>query len=514
MASVNLPIVIMLHRVDSLRLLALMLWIIPVLALLPLGFWWLWERESLRYWLLACLVFSAAGYGMQFWLQRRDRRLLAAQQTVADPQWAHREQKAWDAVESMAEGIKPEDWSLEDSGRIADLGRTTLDRVARLFHPQKAQPLLELTLPHGLLILERASRDLRTEIVERIPMSHRLTLGALVRAYRWKATAERLLNLYRAGRAIVNPADAVLSEAWALVRGRAFDSAGVELRRWLLQEYVRKVGFYAIELYSGRLTLTAGPSDDALTPDSRPDREQAARTAEPLRILILGAANAGKSSLVNALFGRLTAATDVLPGTDGAVVPYRLERDGLTAALVYDTPGIETDRLPPKTLERLAGASDLVVWVTAAHRPSRQAERAILDRLRAQWSARTERHPPPLLVAVSHIDRLKPPLEWQPPYDLLNPAGPKAINIRDAAIAVADDLAVPRGETIPVCLAEGRVYNVEDSLWAAILDRRDAADKVRLRRCLEARKRSENWVLLRAQLAAAGRFLASLPGRL
>ncbi len=66
---------------------------------------------------------------------------------------------------------------------------------------------------------------------------------------------------------------------------------------------------------------------------------------------------------------------------------------------------------------------------------------------------------------------------------------------------------------IPVCLAEGRIYNVADALWAAILERQDEAGKVRFLRCLEERKRLENWALLRRQLANSGRWLLELPGR-
>jgi predicted GTPase len=376
-----------------------------------------------------------------------------------------------------------------------------------------------LTLPHGLLIAERACRDLRTEIAGQIPFSHRLTLGDLVRAYRWKATAERLLDLYRAGRLVVNPVNAILSEAWERLRGRAFEAAWSDLHRWLLQEFVRKVGYYAIEVYSGRLTLTEVEHAAAITPVSGRDLAQAqadaaARAEEPLRILVLGRALAGKSSLINALFGRLTAPSDVVSDPAVTVAPYRLEREGLTAALVFDTPGIDTGGLPPKALDRLASLADLVLWVTAAHRPDRQMERETLDRIRAGWAARLDRHSPPLLVAASHIDLLRPPREWQPPYDLVNAQGPKAVNIRAAVAAIAEDLAVPVAEVIPVCLAEGRVYNVEDSLWVTLLQRQGAADKVRLLRCLDERKRAEDWPLLRRQLAGAGRFLATLPVRL
>ncbi len=248
----------MLSRSDRLRLFALLLWALPLAALLPLGLWWLWQNGAMPYWLAATLAFSAAGYGLQLWLRRRDRRLLADAQTAPDPHWPPKSQAAWDAIEGMAEGIKPEDWPLSDGPRLVALARDALERVARIYHPERERPLLELTLPHGLLIAERACRDLRAEIAGQIPFSHRLTLGDLVRAYRWKATAERLLDLYRAGRLVVNPVNAVLSEGWERLRGRAFDSAWSDLHRWLLQELVRKVGYYAIETYSGRLTLTEG----------------------------------------------------------------------------------------------------------------------------------------------------------------------------------------------------------------------------------------------------------------
>ncbi len=232
-----------------------------------------------------------------------------------------------------------------------------------------------------------------------------------------------------------------------------------------------------------------------------------------MRIVILGRANAGKSSLINALFGRLTAATDVLPDTTPGLTPYRLEREGLTAALIFDTPGCDTEFLTEKALRKAAMDADLILWVCAAPRPDRQLDRLRLDLLRSEFAARTDCRPPPVLVAVSYIDQLRPHREWQPPYDLQNPQGPKAANIRAAVEAVAGDLAVPVNDVIPVCLAEGRVYNVDDALWAAMLDRQDEAGKVRFLRCLEQRKREENWTLLRRQLTHAGRWLTTLPGR-
>ena len=504
-------------HLDRLRLVVLLLWALPVVALLPLGLFWLWQVKGLSGWLVAMLGCSAAGYGVQRWLLRRDRQLLADAATQPNVHWPPKADGAWTAVEQLAATVNPDDWPLNDGGRLWALGQNTLEIVARHYHPQEERPLLELTIPHTLLIIERASRDLRATITDHIPFSNRLTIGDLLRVWRWKDKAERVMNVYRAGRLVINPVDALLSEAWGHLRGQAYGQAWTEMQCWLLREYVRKVGYYAIELYSGKLTLTEAEPTAQPTPGSRRDWIAATETAsldgEPLRIIVLGRANAGKSSLINALFGRLTAAADVLPDTTTGLTPYRLEREGLTTALIFDTPGCDTALFTEKALRKVVMDADLILWVCAAHRPDRQLERTRLDELRREFAARLERCPPPVLVVVSHIDQLRPHREWQPPYDLHHPQEPKAVNIRAAVEAVAGDLATPVAEVIPVCLAEGRIYNVDDVLWAALLDRQDEAGKVRFLRCLEQRQREENWTLLRRQLANAGRWLTTLPGQ-
>lgn len=205
----------LLSRIDRMRLLALVLWAVPVAALLPLGLLWLWQVEALRYWLVALVLFSAAGYGLQAWLHRHERRLLIIAETEPDPDWPPAAEGAWALVEDLAAQTKPEDWPIGEGDRLGVLGQQTLERVARHFHPDVDEPLLELTVPHTLLIVERASRDLRETITDHIPFSHRLTVGSLMRAYRWKPFADRLLGLYRAGQWVMNPANAFLTEALA-----------------------------------------------------------------------------------------------------------------------------------------------------------------------------------------------------------------------------------------------------------------------------------------------------------
>ena len=203
--------------------------------------------------------------------------------------------------------------------------------------------------------------------------------------------------------------------------------------------------------------------------------------------------------------------TDVLPDTTQALKPFALSREGLIQALIFDSPGCDSSLFDIKQMLTAAGNADLILWVSPANRPDRQVERDCLDTLRASQAARMDRHPPPLLIVASHIDQLRPINEWQPPYDLTNRLNIKAVNINAAVRAIATDLAVPVEQVIPVCLLDGKVYNVDDTLWAAILNHQDEALRVRLMRCLDARKRAEDWILLRRQMVGAGRFLRDLP---
>ncbi|MEY6431869.1 GTPase domain-containing protein [Thioalkalicoccus limnaeus] len=505
-----------LRHIDPLRLLALGLLIAPPLALFGLGMLWLWQTGSLYYWLAALLLCGAAGYGLQHWLQRRDRRLLAEASTEPDPDWPPRAEVVWRDVEALAEGLDWQDWPLTEGPRLIELGRLTLERVARHYHPKAEQPLLELTVPHTLLILERACRDLRRDIAEQIPFSHRLTLGDLIRIQRWKGSAEQAFRVYRVGRLVVNPVDALISETWRSLREQGTGVAQAELQGWFLRALVRKIGFYAIDLYSGRLPLTTEDPTAAPSAETRADLARAAATPaprEPLRILVLGRANAGKSSLINALLDRPVAAADTLADTTREFYGYPLVREGLTEALVIDTPGLDGNRVDEATLIDAALAADLILWVSPAHRPDRQAERALLEKLRAAQAARPEHRPPPLLVALSHVDQLRPARDWQPPYDLREPTDQKGANIQSAVAAVASDLAIPLERVVPVVLTDERRYNIDDGLWATILDQQDQAVRTRLLRCLDARRRAENWDLLRRQMIGAGRLLMKLPAR-
>lgn len=502
--------------IDPLRLLALVLMVLPALTLAGLGMLWLWQAGLLLWWLLGLLALCAIGYAIQWLLERRQRRLLSEAMTEPDPHWPPSAGAVWQEVDALANGLQPGEWPLDDGDRMLALGRRTLETVARRYHPEREHPLLELTLPHALFIIERASRDLREDIAAHVPLSHRLTLGDVVRLRRWQGSAERAFDLYRLGRLVASPLEALISEAWREVRGRGFGIVGAELHGWLLRAYVRKIGYYAIDLYSGQVLLDESGAE-AATRDSQEDLERAdaaqAEAAEPLRIVVLGRHKAGRSSLVNALAGQPVAPADAVAAggadRDTSTVPVRLEHEGLAPALLFEAPAC--DRVAPDAaaLRPLLREADLLLWVSPVHRPDRDEERLWLDELRAPHADAPDRPRPPLLVVASHIDLLRPAGEWQPPYDPGDARDdrPKTRNLRAALAALADALDVPPADVVPACLAPDRLYNLDAGVWPAILQRQDAALRIRLLRCREARRREEHWRLLGRQLRNTGRRL-------
>jgi predicted GTPase len=343
---------------------------------------------------------------------------------------------------------------------------------------------------------------------ENIPLGDRLTVGQAMTIYRWRSVigvAETAFDLWRIIR-LMNPASAITQEMRETVTRQLYEWGRVELARRLAVAYVREVGRAAIDLYSGRLRVPAEELAGTVTEATRRDRAEAQTLAEPLRILVVGQISAGKSSLINALSQEVRAAVDVLPATKGYTA-YELKREGTPEALLIDSPGLIADAAAVEALMDEADVSDLVLWVTSATRPDRDADRKALDALREHLAARLERRPPPILVALTHVDQLRPVQEWAPPYDLEKDEVPKAVAIRQASEVAAAELGAPVQTLVPLCLDQRRgLYNV-DVLWARILDVMPEAESARLVRVLVAAGDEARWRKLWTQAVNAGRVI-------
>lgn len=377
----------LIRQFGRLRLLALALTFLPLAAIPLAGVVWLWQTGNLFRWLLLFVICGGVALLLHWWLSLHDKRRMLEARTLPDSNWSSTAEGAWEKVETLAQSIDTADYSLSDGTPLWALGQNTLEQVAGHFYPEKEQPLLEMTLPHTLLIIERASRELRQEIIQTLPFSHRFSLGNLVQARRLQKTAMRYHNAYRLGRAVISPAGALYKEFSRAVGGHIMDYGSERLQRWLLQEYVRKVGFYAIELYSGNLLLSG---------------ELTSNRGHPLQVLVVGPAQTGKTSLIEALAGgESEPATD---SSDKWIRAHRLTSADWGELELWDTPAWKD--LPRRRARRAVADADIIIWVS--HAVSKDADYDVeqIGRLKRWVSRRAGQPEPPLLVALTHSEQV------------------------------------------------------------------------------------------------------------
>jgi predicted GTPase len=480
---------------------------LPLASLVVFGSVWLWQTGYLIYWALASCLLTLAIYGFERWQIGDVGSPATSVEKAAAPDaaWTEREAAAWREVERRAAGVTP--GALTSRDEIVALGLGTVEAVAHCMHPKEQHPLWNFTVPEALAMVERVSARLRPFVMDSVPLGDRLTVGQVMKIYRWRGVidiAEKAHDLWRVIR-LLNPVTAVAHEVRESVTRRIYEWGREELARRLAEAYVREVGRAAIDLYSGRLRVSETELATTVTEATRADRAEAAAPAEPLRILVAGQGSSGKSSLINALSQEVQAAVDILPSTQHFPA-YALRREGLPEALLIDSPGVTGEAEGRAALVGEAADADLVIWVTAADRPDREASRAALQAIRAHLAERTDRRSPPILHVLTHVDRLRPFQEWAPPYDLNDTERPKVVSMRAAIEAAATDLGVATDDIVPVSLASGAPYNI-DVVWAKAVALAPEAQRTRLVRLLGAARASWDWRRLWSQSVNAGRVI-------
>jgi hypothetical protein len=458
---------------------------LPWLALFGLGFVWLWQNERVLEWAIGAAILAAAGMPLRRLATRRAAvRAAWMQDREAFPEaaWNAEEAEAWDKVVAFAEATPPLDYSERD--RAEEVARQTIELVARHFRPEAPEPMAQVTLPEALLLGEILSRRLRGWVLKRIPGARQLKISHVLWAQRMEekhgAAIGNAINvadtLWRGLRVGLNPVTAVAQEANRLFFGRATDFLAGNLRTALTRQLVLETGRAAIELYSGRMRLSAHELADAARADTGSAEGEA-----PLRLLLVGQANSGKTSLLNALAGSLRGEVSPLPGEAGTR-EHLVTQEGRPALTVADMPPLAN---AASFLEQ-ARRADAILWVASATQPGRAMDLAALTALRQWAGSQSQRRVPPLAVAVTGVDLLRPAGSWTPPYP---PDARKARSIRAAVEAVASALELPEASVIPVALPPGGTpWNIE-ALWAHLANEMDAARAARLERLRDAEDR-------------------------
>ena len=500
---------------------------LPILFLLGCGAYFLWEKGwSFYAWWPMGLCLATA-----YILAWRWQKQIRAKQGQTEPplHWTDRDRDAWKVVEARVKAADtvPAD-KFEEPQFYFDTAQEMAGELSRAYRPDATDPIGIVTVPEILTVIELASHDLNEMAKTYVPGSHLMTVD------HWKK-ARKAIDWYRSASNVYWLASAVLDPIRTATRfvaakygmGKPLEAFQQNVILWFYAAFVRELGFYLVELYSGRLRVGTAryrelmaahkhdpgvvvtPEDaDAAVPTEEPPKQSAAGVG----IIVIGQVKAGKSSLINALLGEQRAATDVLPLTD-EVTKYELKSPGVPKHLVlFDTTGYGRAGAEKDNLEETAQAvqgSDLVLVVTHARNPGRKADVDFYTRLSEWVRARPQLRFPPVLVVVTHVDLLSPAMEWAPPYDWATGTRLKEKSIRDAVEAVRETFPNVQG-VIPVCGSPGRTWNVQEELLPAIVELLGEAKAVALLRCLHAEADDRKVRKVFTQMWEAGKKIAGL----
>ncbi len=235
--------------------------LLPMLSLVPLGSFWLWERGLLLYWVAGAFVFTMLIYGLEAWAlpARMFKRADQPARFAPSAELSAREAAARIAVETLADNVDPA--TVQSRNDLAQLAVTTIEAVANQMHPDDKTPVWNFTIPEVLLLTERVSARLRPIFVDGVPLGDTLTVGQVIRLYEWRSVvgvAEKVYDIWRLLR-ILNPVAAVTQEARERVTKQIVASVRDDFTKRIARIYVMEVGLGAIDLYSGRLR-DLGPS--------------------------------------------------------------------------------------------------------------------------------------------------------------------------------------------------------------------------------------------------------------
>jgi predicted GTPase len=512
--------------------LTLLLVLGPILVLVGAGGYLLWQQGWLHWlwwgvliaWGLAAACWS--WYGLLY----RPKPTLPQLRTPLD-------EKAWPIVARYAERVdgllRDEPGKLLTFAPYTDAAQDLARELAPIYHPRARGAYDALSVLEVIAAAELVLGDVSRLAEKTLLGSRWLTMGRLRQIYGTPETYRQASTGWTIAYAVMNLPRAAIGYLLGRLGGSSLlQRVQDNVLGYLYVQYVYQLGYYLIELYSGRLRggasayrrlaerwQSAPPGDGQ--PEEQPAEQPPPAAPLPeedhLTIALVGQLKAGKSSLINALLGEQKAAADALPAT-ARILGYRLRSAELgESLLLLDTPGYAgaTAAQLEETMEAVK-QSAMTLVVLHAVQAAREPDLEFLRQMDEWFRKRPELRRPPLLGVVTHIDQLRPVREWEPPYDGWledNPARPKERSIREVVDYLKGHFQpLLDAGVIPVCIdvAGGRVYGVDEWLLPALANLLPQARAKRLVDLLRAAGKGKGVGEFFRRVMETGRLLARL----
>ena len=490
----------------------------PVLVYIGFGAYALWQTGLFRWtWWIIPVTWVGVYIVSNLW--RKPTRQVDP--IDAPKHWTPVDEAATRIVQNQqtkVDDLEPE--QLTDLQFYVKSAQELAKNLSRHYHPDSQETISSLTVVEILAAIRLAVDDIEDWFQDAVPGSHLVTIK------QWKMLGKAPKWVQRASDAgwlaslVWNPLNAARYVTSKLTLAPITDELKSEILAAVYLRFIRHIGFYLIEMNSGRLrrgALRYRQTFGAKSQNGEPPAESPPPQIEPksVTIALIGQVKAGKSSLVNALIGKRETVTDVLPATR-LVSRHQLNvPDSNESVTLLDTPGYAdagATKTEARELQNAVQEADVLVLVVDAHSPARSADVEVVEQIKAFYEENRRLKPPPMVVCLSHIDLLSPMMEWNPPYDWETPNSPKEESIRDAIAANESVFGDAASAYVPVCTdnERGRTYNVETGLISTISSLVDDGKAVGLVKAYEADLDRDRWSTLLDQLKNSGTTMLNL----
>jgi len=508
--------------------------LIPVIVYAAAGSYALWKEGLWRWlWWVAPLAWGIAWGLAKLW--RIGHKTAPPADESPATSWTPRDEQAAEIVrrfQQKVDELTPH--QLAELATYRSEAQALALQLARHYHPAADDAWSSVRVTDLLAALRLAIDDLEPWVAESLPGSHLLTMQQGMKLQSVPKWLRRAQNAWWAASVLWNPANLLGGLVVRLTGDSLMGAVQTEFLASFYSRFIQRVGFYLIEMNSGRLrggadayrrafsneslasrSLLASPSrsDSFLASPPRGRGAGGEGRAPPapqmLTIALVGQVSAGKSSLINALKGSHEAAVDILPETK-SVARYQLSiGDPPVIVTLLDTPGYgEAGATAEQTLQirsALLHASG-VLLVMDAHSPARETDRRTLEELAKWYASQPRLKPPPVVGVLTHVDLLRPTLEWSPPYEWRQPTGAKAGSIHEAVGYARELFDGTLVEVVPACTdaRAGRVWGILEEVIPAITLILSEAQSVALLRAFERDLQHDRFKTLLRQIQRCG----------
>ena len=479
---------------------------LPLLVLAGVGLYFVFQQGYLLWFLVVLATVSFGTKLLLIWFNRQDTKCSVQGDSIVEPSkdWSEREHEIW------SRGNTRIDEFLRDHDEWNCL-QTHAIKIVRMTADEYGCTEWDFSVPASLRMFEEISRRYRRTLQMHVPFVEAVKVSHIRYAVQNQENIGRVGNTYRIARNIwrglrlLNPAAAVASEVRDYITGEIFSKVSAETQWQLKKAFLQEVLSVAMDLYSGRFNV-----DDVELVSSQimqHDYERMARPLDPVRVAVVGQENSGKSSLINALRGKVEAEVDVLPVAGQARV-YAYSINGVELLHLVELPAVVSGNSKTDDLVTELTESDIVIWVLKADQPARALDVNLHERFMEHYLGKgtLQKKQPVLLGVLNHIDQLSSVSQWNPPYDLGADDG-KEVGTINEALKYNQEL-LPFEVFIPVALVPDQApYNL-DEVVAQLESSYQAAVQVQLnRRGREARERDVSMTEQGKRLATSAKSL-------